>query len=349
MNIKRTFFTVDAPIRTATSCDVCDEYIEKGGMRIIVPAYSTRHYFHFECYKPKLDSFIEQKDIKVKLKLPEHLDKFNAWLIAWNAKKHSSFSPIPITQKFVTKVVGTEHSKRHRAWIETLSFLTGTEMVKVVPLVCKEFYHISWQGELWRSYCIQEFDLTPDSADARMAYISNCLNRCLGCRKVPSPALYYRCPMLKRVLCKQCTTSHGEGKKFSLINKSQIESVYSVNLKLLDLEFADGPFNQKFTYVFKLKQALVKFYARNRELLVQELTTIKGTEALVAEIAELSPKKLMCMKTEYQFIPIQKFLPRIDLSKRTEAFRQAHNFITSAKHIKRCLETIKRSLATVTN
>lgn len=336
--IKRNSLTVDTPLSSQSTCEACHLSIQKNSMRIAERGYMKGHYFHFECFHPKLNSFIENADVKCLLYKPEDLNRFYAWLNEWNSGKNSSFVPLTLAPKFKTKVVNSEHSNRHRVWVEILSFLQGKEMVKTVPFVCKEFYHISWQGELWRKYSLTEFSETVQLETAREFYISRTLNQCIECHNVPSKEEYYRCPMLNRVLCSVCSKGNKSG-KFMLFNKSTIEGITGVSPKHLDLAFAPGLSNTKVTYMFLVEAALGKFYARNHEQILQELRTIEKSESLIAELAEIQPKEVMYLNTDFM-----RMVPRIVLSTRSYGFLSAFNFITTGKSLRRCLSIIAKDI-----
>jgi hypothetical protein len=339
--VKRIFFTIDVTSRPWTVCEVCNTTIQKQSMRVIIPAYTTKHYFHFECYKPTRQLFIEQRDITNKLSKPEHLDKFNAWLEAWNANFSSSFAPAALALKFTTKVVDSKHSQRHRVWIESLRFLEGREMVKVLPLVCKEFYHISWQNELWKLYVLQEYGLEVDSSLARSIYINNFANQCISCHTLPSEDMYYRCPLLNRVLCKLCQQPSYAYEKYSMLGKSTIELVYNVSPKVLDLKFEEGTFNTRVTYMFLVQAAIAKFAKRNKELLLEELRRRPDASKLTAEIQALDPfaSDLLIYSASDG-----KMVPATSIKERSPAFQAAFDFIVTGKRLKIAVSRIGKGI-----
>jgi hypothetical protein len=331
--------TVDVTSRSLTVCEVCRAIIEKQSMRIIIPAYHVKHYFHFGCYKPKRQLFIERWSIDNKLSKPEHRDKFNAWLEAWNANFSSSFTPVQLDLKFTTKAVGSKQSNIHRVWIESLRFLGGIEMVTVIPLVCKEFYHISWQNELWKHYVLQEFGLEVEGSQARGIYINNYANQCISCHTLPNSNNYYRCPLINRVLCRSCQYSSDE--KYWMIPKATVKRMCNVSPQVLDLKFVEGSSNTKVTYMFLVQAAIAKFASRNKELLLADLSQQPGTSQLTAEIQALDPFASDLLKYNAGRTVME---PATPITERSSAFQAAFDFIVTGKRRKNVVSRIGMEL-----
>ncbi|CAG9328358.1 unnamed protein product [Blepharisma stoltei] len=275
-------FIVECPRITKTNCGVCLEAIHKTDIRIKIWHYEKSEFYHLECYKPKLQQYISSRHITSYLK-GEYAEKFQSWLNEWNLK----FPPLDKPSHFPPKLikhVESQQSRRKRSWLEIFKFLRPREVLNSIAFVNKEFYHLTWDQELWRHYCIIFFDVQASIVDWRAYYCTLSLQACFGCKAIIQDSEFHRCPLLNKPLCKKCRR---QDSKFKVYHKNAIFSKYGINPNVLNLEYVPGFNNRKVTYHFMIEKALYSFREKNKEVILAYFRKLKGFDDLLKIVEEI--------------------------------------------------------------
>ncbi|CAG9329429.1 unnamed protein product [Blepharisma stoltei] len=249
-----------------TRCRVCQQNIKKHDIRIFIYHMSGNEYYHLNCYRPKVMQYICEKDIRMNLG-GDGLQRFKEWLEEWNSKYPPIDKPYHSPPNML-KQVESKPSKYKRAWIEVFRFMSPAEVASKLSFVCKEFYHITWDEELWHFYYTNEFPVPEIEVDNwKNSYIAMALKACIGCHKLMEEDNFFRCPLLKKPLCMNCSNT----KKFRVLSKSQIKAHYQINPNLLNVQFYLGKWSTLSCYNFMIKKAVVEYRQQNKQILLKEL------------------------------------------------------------------------------
>ena len=232
--MKMTSFNVTQAPTCKTKCATCMLLIDKNQIRIHQHIYDHDYYYHLACYTPKLKQYIREDDIHMKLN-DESKKIFSEWLSNWNSN-YFSLENVKIVPNLGMKSITTMDFKYKRAFIEIFKFFEFSEILRIFCLVNKNFYHISWAEEVWHDFYVRDFKEDTQCENWKKEYIVQYNNRCIECKKIPSVLTFYICPMIKKIICKQCLKLP----KFEIFYKSKIYNVYQINPKSLDLKFGQG-------------------------------------------------------------------------------------------------------------
>ncbi|CAG9328841.1 unnamed protein product [Blepharisma stoltei] len=284
--MKKTSFQAEISKRQ-TRCKVCKKTIDIGIIRIKIHSYDHFDYYHFECYTPKIKQYISKSDLGIRLD-QENAKILDAWLENWNKDY------VPLDKAFhetptFSKLVETAPSKYRRAWLEIFKFLDAVELFKIYSHVNKEFYHISWDEELWHFYCVRDYTnaaLDDQKKNYRTQYIILRMESCFWCHAHQSQERFNRCPLIGKPICEKCKKL----KRFEQLHKSQIESRYGINPNLLQLKFGLGYWNKKVVYRYMVEEALETFRNRNKEFLLEEMKKINLDPTLVDFVENIDIK-----------------------------------------------------------
>ncbi|CAG9335756.1 unnamed protein product [Blepharisma stoltei] len=295
----RVNFTAKLSRTIKTRCWVCREGIKKNDINIHIYHMNGSENYHLDCYTPKVKQYICESDISVYLK-DEDAKKFYAWLEKWNQNYAPIDKPYHAPLNLIKQVESTP-SKYRRAWIEVFRFISPWEVSRTLTLVCREFYHITWDEELWHFYYVKEFnDPEEQCSKWKDKYISMAFQGCIGCHKILTDQNFYRCPMLKKPLCWNCRE---KTHKFRLLNKSDIKLKYGVNANLLNLKFHEGSWNTKKSYTFMVKKALDEYHNLNKQKLLKKFEKDPDYNEL-KEIAD----SINIRKIHKEILPDEKFI-----------------------------------------
>ena len=260
MNVNR--FTVQLAFKVL-ECSACGSHIKKDTIRIRIPRYySNDLYFHLDCFKPRLKQGISEKHITIKLS-SERYPEFKEWLDNWNSKYLPIDKPVELNP---IKTINSKPSKLKRTLLEIFKFLKVKDILKVNS-VNKDFYQVSWEEELWRCCTLRDYGTQPVQSTWKHTYMELYTNYCIGCKTLPSQDNYYRCPLLKRPICRLCLYTNP---KFKLLNKQQINCRTDINTNLLNLKLMNYR-NSKVTYKFKVEKVVKKFRENNKQYLLKQL------------------------------------------------------------------------------
>ncbi|CAG9328842.1 unnamed protein product [Blepharisma stoltei] len=275
--MKRTSFQAEISKRD-TKCNTCKESIDRGVIRIKIHLMDHYDYYHLKCYTPKIKQYISKKDLGITLD-PENAKILDEWLDNWN-KDYAPLDKAFHEPPTFSKLVESTPSKYRRAWLEIFKFLDAVELFKIYSHVNKEFYHISWDEELWHFYCVRDYTnaaLDDEKKNYRTQYIILRMESCFWCHAHQSQEKFNRCPLIGKPICEKCKKL----KRFEQMYKSEVEAVYGINTNLLQLKFGIGTWNRKIVYRYMVDEALVIFRKRNKEFLLEEMKKTNLDPALI--------------------------------------------------------------------
>lgn len=311
-----THFIVETPKSSKSTCGNCSRKIFKEDIRVKIWHYEKTEFYHLSCYKPKLKQYITSRHITDYLK-GSNSDKFQIWLNDWNLKfppLDKPYHSIPVNIKNVVSVP----SKYKRAWIEIFKFTNPPEILKIIALVSKEFYHLSWDEELWRYFCNTIFESYNPDTDWRSYYSKLTFQACFGCHCILSDLEFFRCPLISKPICKKCRSQHPN---FRVFHKNAIFCRYGINPNVLELDYAAGFNNKKVTYQFLIEKALVKFRLKNKAAVLEMICGLKNYKGCAEMIEDIDVSN-MDIKDSWH-------LPNYDTSIRHPMYNKIFKYIRS--------------------
>lgn len=192
-----SLFIEEAPTNV-TSCSHCTYLIELGDLRVtFYRSQRTSVYYHLSCFTPFTRLRIDERDLDsgvIREKSKENQERLRDWLAQWNKQfllsKHDLDS---ITRKSIA----TSPPPTRRVLLEAFKFLNPVCLGASVSLVCKAWYHVSWEEELWQVVGLP--------AHSKEKYLQHLLTTCIHCQEVLAPeARFMVCPLLRRPKCRRC-------------------------------------------------------------------------------------------------------------------------------------------------
>ena len=270
--MKMNKFAADQPNSYRSSCKLCIAPIPKGEIRILIKTYSSKDYFHLSCFTPKLDQYIRKADIKLKLD-DESKKTFMSWLDDWNSRHFSLESP-PSYPIALSKEVISSNPIHKRMLLEIFKYLEVADIVKNICLVNKEFYHVTWEQELWRELFVRDYKEEIVTDNWRLKYANDYGKACIECKTMPDVENMYICPMLKRVLCKKC----GRKDDYRLLSKGQIYEIYGIKANRLKVNFVSSYNCKKVIYKKDCVKAVKALRKKKKEKILKELISKLGED-----------------------------------------------------------------------
>jgi hypothetical protein len=265
-------FTVEECQRPQILCKKCSIPFNKQEMRVTIKKIMmSTEYYHLPCFTPRFNQYIIEKNIIIKLN-QENTKIFKDWLENWN----SNFFPLDqippekmkATLMLQDKSLTTSATRRRRMLIEIFLFLEINDISKVLPFVSKEFYHTTWEPELWKCLIKRDFlEISTESENWKHSYLKLYVSCCLECKEIPSEENFYRCPLIKRVLCNKCRKTD----KYKLLCKSDIKSCFDIDAKCLGINFGQAFCNNQVVYKCYLLKAIEKFREKNKDAVLSKL------------------------------------------------------------------------------
>ena len=274
------------PSYHACRCRKCEIYFDFREIRIFVKSRAA--YYHLYCYSNERPQYIRKSDLNIFLD-SQSMQIIDYWLNAWNA----NFFPLdrtPIT--FIPqKNLPTFSVTRKRVLIEIFKFLPVSCVTSALSLVCKQFYEVCWDKELWQFFLLRDFNinLRPES---KTKYIELFSTICIECKTDPSEETYYRCPFLKKTICKNCLITE----KFVLMSRSNILKAFGIDPKVLNLEFVRSMTNVLVTYLFKAKNEVYKMREYYKERILKMSQVFGDDHEFVQLIKNINVTKLDSMQ-----------------------------------------------------
>ncbi|CAG9328838.1 unnamed protein product [Blepharisma stoltei] len=193
-----------------SKCLACGEIIPIGAIKIKVPRFQVFDFYHFKCYTPKVNQYICKSDVKNCLD-SKNAEILNNWIDEWNQDYIPLDKPFREPPQF-SKLVESSPSRYRRAWLEIFKFLDAIEVFKSYSYVNKEFYHISWDQELWHSYCVRDYAdvaLYDQEKNYRSQYVTMYMESCFWCHTRQTEENFKICPLIKKPICDSCKNLRG--------------------------------------------------------------------------------------------------------------------------------------------
>ena len=120
-------------------------------------------------------------------------------------------------------------------------------MVSTFNIVCKKFYTLICESELWKFLLNRDFKQISNELDSKREYVTWFYISCFECKRAPEEQLgFRRDPLIKKALCFECIKLS----KFRLINKTQILNTYGIDSNLINANWFLSECSSKVTYSF---------------------------------------------------------------------------------------------------
>jgi hypothetical protein len=127
------------------------------------------------------------------------------WLKNWNIKAEEFLAAANQTAEITEEeslqsvtVANPPSGVMQRALLSIYSFLSAREVSTLCVHVCKQWYHVAWQGETWKLFYKRDFpdQKAQDSKETkwRVQYVALGVKFCFGCKKYTPQA--EECPIL---------------------------------------------------------------------------------------------------------------------------------------------------------
>ena len=203
----------------------------------------------------------------VKVVGTEIQEEVEEWVNDWN--KQFDLSPASV-KSFTEKRIKTGPSHRKRILLEAFKYLDAISLVKLVTGVSKEWYHVSWEEELWQVLTRTYFPTWRGKQASRTEFITVWMTCCAHCEKeLINPKRHMVCPVTFRPKCLNCFQDAKNrpmrlnwAKNQYYLSKSMIKS-----LKIPIFTYD----NEESIYLY---QAADKIIARRREFISEVLELI---------------------------------------------------------------------------
>lgn len=257
---------------TNMQCKACNNLIDNGTVGVGLGVY-PKSFAHLECFEPRVRKYIRSCDIYTSLKYGLSRSIFNEWLENWNSNFIPLDKPIEYNKNakslYCIKTINTQAPSKRRVYKEIFKYLDIYDLLKNLSKVCKDFYHTTWESELWWFLITRDFKIMPNiNENLRHSYLKLFLSACIECQNILKPNEFSRCPLIKRVLCFKCKTFP----KYSFITKQEIKDFYGFDPKVLRIHFELSCIrHSQITYLCTFLNELYKFREKNKRVLLEKL------------------------------------------------------------------------------
>lgn len=190
--------TIEETQTAYTKCEACSSFIAKNQLRATFRRTSKgTRYFHLQCYTPGLSVRIHPTDLTLKIQSEDCQWEVRHWVDEWNKQ-------FEITQEVYGKYqlprVESEAGPLRRLFLEVFCYLTAAEIVQIAGKVCKSWYAVAWEDEVWQTHLPH-----PPASSLRAHFIASYLRTCLRCGTFLQPAqIHMLCPLSHRPTCLTC-------------------------------------------------------------------------------------------------------------------------------------------------
>jgi hypothetical protein len=138
---------------------------------------------------------IHPANLVIKVKREECKAELREWVDRWNQR-------FQITQdiygKYILPGVRVDCGPQRRLLIEVFSYLTAGEIVKIAGEICKSWYAVAWEDEVWKTF-------VPQSTLKRAQFIVSWYHTCKHCGKtLKTTDIHMLCPVNHRPTCYSC-------------------------------------------------------------------------------------------------------------------------------------------------
>ena len=321
-----SFWVENCPSKGITKCEICAIHFPKGEIRIVHRRNMRRNlHYHLNCYSPKVPQYIKSSDICNCLK-PESIPIFDEWLKNWNSK-FFALDNIPIISVIPQKSLHAISLSRKRTLIEVFKFLPISIVTSALPFVSKEFYQVCWDSELWQTFLLRDFKVSEVSSESKKKYIELYNNVCIECKIIPSESMFYRCPLLKKNICKICLNTE----KFRLMNRSDILKFFGVDSKLLNINYGTSMHGKKLAYAFKVKNEVYKLRENHKGKILEMSQVFGDDHEFLQLIKNIDVTNLDHKQHEHKFAGRYIYQEQFDESIKWSFFIDIQFFIRTGK------------------
>ncbi|OMJ66198.1 hypothetical protein SteCoe_37055 [Stentor coeruleus] len=327
--LMNSFIIEDSPTGL-TYCFVCGVKLEKFEMRVHIKKKMRKsEFYHLKCFKPRLPQYIREKDITINKLEDGHKKIFQEWINDWNSK-YFPLDSQPTSNNAIStlmhdKSLSTTATRRRRILIEVFKFLDIYDLSKSLALVNKEYYHATWEPELWRCLIVRDFNEEASiDNNLRHKYFELFKTCCIECKKIPNRCNYYMCPLIKRILCLNCKNLD----KYKLIGKTEIKTLYKICPKVLNIKFGISRKLVSVVYYGLFLELLKNFRQKNKKTVLDKLyEELDDNCKLVRDIKEIDTANMD--KAFEKFGRIERIEPNWDCDNHDKDYKMLYNFIRS--------------------
>ena len=187
--------TIEETQTAYTKCEACSAFIAKNQLRATFRRTSKgTRYFHLQCYTPGLSVRIHPTDLTLKIQSEDCQLEVVQWVDRWNQQFEDRH------EKYQLPRVKSEAGPQRRLLLEVFGYLTAVEIVKSAGEVCKSWYAVAWEDEVWKSHLPH-----PPAASLRAHYIVLYHRTCIRCGQfLQSAQVHMLCPLSHRPTCYTC-------------------------------------------------------------------------------------------------------------------------------------------------
>lgn len=271
---------IEASPTGVTHCKACQKKIGSGEARVAFHRRcASSLFYHLYCFTPAVR--VRIKDNSVKVIGTEIQEEVEEWVNDWN--KQFDLSPANL-HIFTEKQVKTEANRHKRILLESFKYLDAISIVKLVTGVSREWYHVSWEDELWQVLTRTCFPEWTGKQASRKDFLKAWFTSCAHCNKaLKNEQRHMVCPLTFRPKCVGC---------FRDANYRPIRLNWAKNEYLLPRSLIKELGFSIFSYdgedCIYLYQAADRLKAKRREQIVQVLELLSQENE-----SELFPRDLL--------------------------------------------------------
>ena len=247
----------DEPKTNRSKCWYCQALILKDDIRVNYFFRYRVERFHLLCFKPRFKEPIEERTCSKKFDKPT-MEVVKTWIADWNSQFKSRNS-IDVRLKVHKMHLGVRKVNRVRMWLEVLKWLPGIEVIKSISRVSRMFYSLSWNQEIFKYFCLVEFNSKQAFKCYRSLYSEIYKEACYICKSVNPDKKYKRYYHTNRNLCKSCDPN--------FVNKGDIKDNWKVNPNRLCLKYLRVKYCRKRVESHWINRSILSMRKKRKEKL----------------------------------------------------------------------------------
>lgn len=271
--IMHTYITV-APNDQAP-CGVCNEPFQTDQLRVTSHRYrgGACQVSHLPCFHPLSIAPIRIDDFElIGVTSQPHLEAIETWTYTWNLQFEVDEGQIP--EKYLRKGVESNETPLRRTLLTVYEYLSVVEIETLAACVCRAWYHITRDQELWKLRFIREFNPVETELDGeyRRKYMAFERNRCWHCHRIPIVnEVKRKCKLEGKPLCVPCSRLR-ECRVVTLHSFSKQRNVPLKTLERLQVPYFEY-YSGKSCYLHLIIERVLPHAEHRRSLLLQLLRT----------------------------------------------------------------------------
>ena len=214
---------IEAAPTGVTTCKTCNKKIGEGEARVSFHRRcASTVVFHLYCFTPVVRVRVNLADLKVVgTEIQEEVEE---WVRDWNKQFELKGKDV---EMMTVKRVKTEAGRKKRILLEAFKFLDHITLIHLVTPICREWYHVSWEDELWREFMHQ---VGFRGQGSRQEFLTIWMTSCAHCNTpLASEKRYMVCPLTYRPKCKRCFSNE----LYRPIRLSWARTEYSITPSML--------------------------------------------------------------------------------------------------------------------